>query len=1107
MKIKFIIPLFCLFFVTNIAKTQCLAGSIPPTLLSYSLHSTCPESTVNLNNIIDPAIIPSNCNLIWFKNEKHTGEQVADIEYVSTGFYYAFYYDYTNDCYSPASNPVYVETISCDDCTQKFLKANPMVIGGDLPVPTGTISGLVFVKADFKFPTGTIFSNAEVLVEPNVTISPLNGGGNSNAISNLYIFGSHFYTCDNPWEGIKLFGTSNLTIDNIPNAIPQQTISSFIEDAKVAVEINYGLGKQTANGDPSRIIIKNTIFNRNDVSIKIHNLTDPDAWANNANPVVIVNNLFTCRNIFFDMGANKWDNLNEIANTSLAKGTGNIWNSYEAPFFQSSNKNSEYGPRAVLKGDDGYIKPSAGILLVNNSCQQATVCTTPQAITIGSDVGASDNAGNNIFDNLNVGIRVNTSNVNVFNSVFQKLKGLNTGIYADGYGGLYGNPEPSSYNYFINTRNPNPIITKNGFYSVQTGIYLAAIHKANIEDCYFASDLDATKASSKINYRGIHVESYNFNDIKITNNELYNIKYPIDISIVRTTRRYLTSINIGRLQIIDNLISKQIANYVSTGGYTPPNGYVHLGINVYNVNVANKYPTNFEIYNNKLFNVYNGINCSSLKNNAPIITNNEISLAEDFNVSPKTEQYGIKIEASRVSKITENYITGLGWFADDDANYQSIKPNSGILIKSTIGNQILCNDMMHCKNGIKFFGNNNYSGFYENRMHPNNQIGFMLDNSIIGLQGSNDPNEPDDAFHSNNSWLTAANAGSGWDAGNDSYTMFCNNSDPKQSTFVLQAGAANDRNPIANGGSWSASQNAGTYYDNNLGLTYSTMPDGSNIVRQEWCTDKKLNWRKKITRSSFITNEIADGSIALPNDQPVQRLEVMQQELFELAEDVPTLATNQPIVQQFLSSNQLSGFASIRLADYFNSLDDLAGVKQVLDNWNNTPTNLEENYKAFYNWLVVIDSGGTIDTSEILAVANKCPLKEGNAVYAARNLYNYLTNTINDFEESCVGAIASRGSKKSQEFIRLKQPAPAQVQPVITCRLYPTVANDFVTIESKSGIKSINIVNGYGKVITTNNYGAINHLSLNINHYPIGIYLVKIIDTKNVSYTLKFVKN
>ena len=818
--------------------------------------------------------------------------------------------------------------------------------------------------------------------------------------------------------------------------------------------------------------------------------------------------MFTCRDIYFDAGTKKWDNLNVIANTSLAMGTGSVWSSYEAPFFEDPAKNPEYGSRAFLKGQEDLVKPTAGILLVNNSCQDPTVCSTPQAITIGSNVAPSDNIGDNIFDNLNVGIRSNTSNANIYNSIFQKLKGQNIGIYADGFEGLFGNEVISSFSYFINTKRPFFNIPKNMFYSVQTGVYLAAIHQANIEDCYFVSNLDIKNANSKINYRGVYMQSYNFNDINIANNELHNIKYPIDISFARTTRRFLTSIELGKLRIYDNLITKQIPNFIPPAGYTPPNGYVHLGINISNVNITNKNTITFELYNNKLYDVYNGINLSKLVNNPPIVTNNEVSLAEDFALSPKAEQYGIKVEAGLTSRIAENYITGLGWFADDDANYQTNKPNSGILIKSTIGNQVLCNDMLHCRYGIKFFGNNNYSGFYENRMHPNNQIGFQLDNSIIGPQGSNDPNEPDDAFITNNSWITAANQGAGWDAGNDSYTMFCNNSVPTQSAFVLQASASSDRDPIAGGLTSSASLVPGSFYDNNVGLVYSSMPDGSNIVRQEWCSDKKLNWRKKIIKGSIINDEIADSSIALPNDEALKRLEVMQQELFALAAEEPIITTIQPTVQQFVSSNQLSGFASIRLADYFNSLNNINGVKQVLNNWNNNPTNLEENYKIYYNWLIVIDSGGTIDTAEVLAIANKCPVKEGNVVYAARNLYNYLTNTISSFNENCNGVAAySRGTKKNQEFIRLKQPTPKQSFSNNTCKLYPTIANDFVTIENKLGIKSINIVNTLGQVIVANNYNTINHLTLNTNNYSSGIYLVKITDSKGVVSTLKFVKN
>jgi len=115
-------------------------------------------------------------------------------------------------------------------------------------------------------------------------------------------------------------------------------------------------------------------------------------------------------------------------------------------------------------------------------------------------------------------------------------------------------------------------------------------------------------------------------------------------------------------------------------------------------------------------------------------------------------------------------------------------------------------------------------------------------------------------------------------------------------------------------------------------------------------------------------------------------------------------------------------------------------------------------------------------------------------------------NTMNAFEDNCNGA-ASRGTPKSYEFIRLKQPTIKQAVTVNTAKLYPTIAKDQITIENKSGIQSISILNSLGQVITTNKYNTTNHLQVSINNYPAGIYLVKITDAKAAISMLKFVKN
>lgn len=47
-----------------------------------------------------------NVTARWFTNNAHTGTAVADATMAPAGTYYAFYYDATNGCYSPASNAI-----------------------------------------------------------------------------------------------------------------------------------------------------------------------------------------------------------------------------------------------------------------------------------------------------------------------------------------------------------------------------------------------------------------------------------------------------------------------------------------------------------------------------------------------------------------------------------------------------------------------------------------------------------------------------------------------------------------------------------------------------------------------------------------------------------------------------------------------------------------------------------------------------------------------------------------------------------------------------------------------------------------------------------------
>jgi hypothetical protein len=89
------------------ACTPCNAGATAPTLSATTI-TNC-TTTGNLNSLVTSAT-PAGTTLRWYANNTATGSPVANPTAAGNGTYYAFYYDTTNNCPSPASAAV---TVNC----------------------------------------------------------------------------------------------------------------------------------------------------------------------------------------------------------------------------------------------------------------------------------------------------------------------------------------------------------------------------------------------------------------------------------------------------------------------------------------------------------------------------------------------------------------------------------------------------------------------------------------------------------------------------------------------------------------------------------------------------------------------------------------------------------------------------------------------------------------------------------------------------------------------------------------------------------------------------------------------------------------------------------
>lgn len=103
--------------------TPCNAGNTAPLVSVSSLSYTSPATGVNLSTAFGGStpVAPTGSSLVWFNNVNHLGTALTPVQIANApeGTYYAFFYDTTNDCYSPASTPVKVTSMCVEEVGTK----------------------------------------------------------------------------------------------------------------------------------------------------------------------------------------------------------------------------------------------------------------------------------------------------------------------------------------------------------------------------------------------------------------------------------------------------------------------------------------------------------------------------------------------------------------------------------------------------------------------------------------------------------------------------------------------------------------------------------------------------------------------------------------------------------------------------------------------------------------------------------------------------------------------------------------------------------------------------------------------------------------------------
>ncbi|MCX8525254.1 hypothetical protein OF897_15140 [Chryseobacterium formosus] len=117
--------------------TPCAGATTAPTVNTFTT-TQCPAGTANLNTQAHTGAVPANSTLIWYTDASRTN-MVTNPTAVGAGTYYAFYFNSSSNCYSPASSPVNVLAVVCSACTAAIPQQVSLTSITVAAAPTGSV--------------------------------------------------------------------------------------------------------------------------------------------------------------------------------------------------------------------------------------------------------------------------------------------------------------------------------------------------------------------------------------------------------------------------------------------------------------------------------------------------------------------------------------------------------------------------------------------------------------------------------------------------------------------------------------------------------------------------------------------------------------------------------------------------------------------------------------------------------------------------------------------------------------------------------------------------------------------------------------------------------
>lgn len=942
----------------------------------------------------------------------------------------------SNSCGSATANAL----VKYEDCKIKCLDCKNFIDGqiGDVDFRDDAfcitsnlnISGVVnFINSEFS-----MNKDVKIIVQENATLN---------------IEGSHLYSCQEMWRGIVVLPGGKLNINGFNDK------STLIEDAYVAVDMAYYSVEFPDYYSENQLTINNTIFNRNNTGVFIS--LYPLDYGDEKLPFSVINTVFTSRQISFTPNSNTWPNVTDLIQSAASQQTNNnnVPPVLTSPFIENVNFNP-LSTFAFLKSPLNNQKPVCGIRLYEVGSQNVnSTVEDGGAVVIGTKDYINENRNAVIFDNLYAGIIAEKSNLSVYNNVFQNPYSLVPKISY----GIYFNSGENEQK--LNVSNPSGgEVCDNAFFDMDYGIYSNLASNITINRTHFRA-IKNTNTLSQHPKTAVYAVTKNINNVAIQSNKIYNVS-----SGVRLLHFANDFNNTGLINVSNNTMGSFPSELI---GKQPKDAHIKNAITVVNAipaPIINNNTDNVTIGYNIISSTHNGIKISNWLGKNCKLFKNYITLIDNPNkyINQNITQYGILAEGCTGETI-------LGTQLNNNI-INTIQPNmvrtSAIEAEMLTNATVECNSVSNAQHGIQFTGTNVPTKFWDNVFANTNTNGFTLNNAgMVGIRPDGvDPSAPaENGYYkcpSNNQWLGT------W--GNSTTAPFktnaINNSDATQSVLWVNT-QSNITNPndasFADGSSNKYSLANGSIKASS-GKNWPCFHCGKRQEVPEFPDFPGGGGSLGGFANGMSAEEaIATGNVQITAPQAAERLYVMQMQLFNSLLVDTSLVAQSPILTQFMQ--QPNNFTSIKQINQAIEIGNTTLAQNLLQNWQSQNL-VDDNYKQYYNWLLQNPQTTNNNLNTILQLAQKCPLTNGAVVYAARNLYNRITQTETEFYNNCLeeGVTEYQNRRVTETVIEKKNNNKFNIYPnpsnngMITIRLDEEINGNYEVIISNSLGKQLNII-------------------------------------------------